>query len=60
MPLPPLFVNRYSVCDVFFPKPFSVIDKINFSLAFNSDFSSFVFFPFFEFLSLLIIESDTI
>ena len=45
IPFPPLLVTRYSVCNVFLPKPFSVIDSINFSLAFNSDFSSFVFFP---------------
>ena len=42
------------------PKPFSLIDKINFCLAANSDLSSFVFFPFFFNLLLSIIDKETI
>ena len=34
-----------------------MIDKINFSFAFNSDFSSLDFFPFFDLLSLSITEN---
>ena len=47
IPFPPLLVTLYSVWLVFLPKPFSVIDNINFSLAFNSDCSSFDFFTIF-------------
>ena len=42
------------------PYPFSVIDKINFSPARSSDFSSLDFFPFFFILSLSIIDNDKI
>ena len=42
------------------PKPFSLIDKINFCFAANSDLSSFVFFPFFFNLLLSIIDKETI
>ena len=43
IPLPPLLVTRNSLEAVLFPKPFSVIDRINFSFAFNSDFKSYIF-----------------
>ena len=46
------------MCDVFFPKPFSVIDKINLSVAFASDFSSLPFLEVFLILSLSIIDND--
>ena len=38
--------------EVFFPYPFSLIDKTNFSLALISDFSSLDFLPFFFILSV--------
>ena len=44
--------------EVFFPYPFSVIDKINFSFACSSYFSSLVFLPFLWYLSLSIIDND--
>ena len=46
--------------DVFLPKPFSVIDKINFSVALISDFSSLPFLVLFLILSLSIIDNDKI
>ena len=42
------------------PYPFSVIDKINFSPIAVTDFPFFDFFPFSLFLSLSIIDNETI